>query len=68
MSEPAGSDKTGLAAVGAVALAVACCASGPLVAAVAGSLALGALLGIAAGALVLTAACAAPYLRHRRAS
>ncbi len=46
-------------------LAVACCAGGPLFVAVAGSLAVGALVGIAAAACLVITACVALYLRHR---
>lgn len=68
MTDPAPSDKTGLAAVGVALLAVVCCAGGPLLLAVAGSLAVGALAGIAAAACLLIAACVAVYLRHRPAT
>jgi len=64
-SERRPGDKTGLAAVGGVALAVACCAGGPLLAATVGSLAVGALLGIAAGIALLVAAGTTLWLRRR---
>ena len=65
MSDRAPSDRTTLAAVGVAVLAVACCAGGPLLLALAGSLAVGALVGIAAAACLLVAACVVLYLRHR---
>lgn len=46
-------------------LAVVCCAGGPLLLAVAGSLAVGALVGIAAAACLVITACVALYVRHR---
>jgi len=66
----AGSPVTsGLAAFGVVAFAVLCCAGGPLLAAVAGGLAFGAVLGIGAGAiaLVVLATIAELQVRRRRA-
>lgn len=68
MIDPAPNDRTALAPVGIAVLAVVCCAGGPLFVAVAGSLALGALVGIAAAACVLITACVALYLRHRPAT
>lgn len=65
MTDRAPSDRTGLAAVGVAVLAVVCCAGGPLLVAVAGSLAVGALVGIAAAACLMITACVALYVRHR---
>lgn len=65
MTDRAPSDRTTLAAVGVAVLAVVGCAGGPLLLAVAGSLAVGALVGITAAACVLIAACVVLYLRHR---
>ena len=65
MTDPSQSDRTALAAAGVAAVAVACCAGGPLLVAFAGSLAVGALIGIAAALALLFAACGALYLRHR---
>jgi hypothetical protein len=57
MSEPSRGEKTGLLGIGAVAVAVLCCAGGPLLlVATAGSLAAGAWLGIGAGLVSLGAA------------
>jgi hypothetical protein len=67
VTEPAPNDKTGLAAIAIAALAVACCAGGPLLVAVVGSLAAGALIGIAAAVTLLLVACAAVHARHRPA-
>jgi hypothetical protein len=58
--------KSGLAAVGVVAFAVLCCAGGPLLAAVAGGLAFGAVLGIGAGVAALIGLVAVVVLRARR--
>jgi len=55
----------GLAAVGVGALAIGCCAGGPLIAALVGSLAVGALIGIGAAMLLLVPACTVVYLRRR---
>ncbi len=65
MREPAGRGKAGLVAAGGVVLAVACCAAGPLLAAVVGSLAVGAMVGIGVAALLLIVACTVVYLRRR---
>jgi len=66
---PGSTAKSGLAAVGVVAFAVICCAGGPLLAAVAGGLAFGAVLGIGAGviALVVLVALVVIMARRRRA-
>ena len=60
------SSKTGLAAFAIAALAVLCCAGGPLLAAVAGGLALGALLGISAGVVAVVVLGGLIVLRARR--
>ncbi len=65
MSEPAPNDKTGIAGIAVVALAVACCAGGPLVVAAVGSFTVGTLIGAGAGIVLLAAACTLLYLRHR---
>ena len=57
---------SGLAGVGAIALAIGCCAAVPLAAALAGSIALGTLVGIGAGAIALIALTALIVLRARR--
>jgi len=64
MSEPGRGDKLGLASVGVAALAIACCAAGPLLGAWVGSLAVGALVGIGAGLGLLVAVLAILYLRR----
>jgi biotin transporter BioY len=59
----------GLAAVGVAAFAVVCCAGLPLLAALAGGVALGTLLGVGAGVLaplVIAAALTAQARRRRR--
>jgi membrane protein implicated in regulation of membrane protease activity len=56
----------GLAAVGGIALVIGCCGAVPLVAALAGSIAVGAVLGIAVGAAALTVLVALLLLRRRR--
>jgi hypothetical protein len=58
----------GLAAIGVGALAIVCCAGLPLLAAFAGSLALGAVVGIAAGAVALIALSSLLIVRARRRS
>jgi hypothetical protein len=58
--------KTVLAAFGIAALAVLCCVGGPLLAAVAGGLALGALLGIASGVVAVVVLGALIVLRASR--
>lgn len=73
MSQPGRGEKLGLAGVAAAALAVVCCAAGPLLLAWVGSVAVGALVGIGAGVAVLVSAvtcytCAAdraPISRRR---
>jgi hypothetical protein len=57
---------TGAAGVGAVALAIGCCAAAPLLVALAGSIAVGTLLGIGAGAIALILLVALVVLRARR--
>lgn len=64
MTNPAPNDRTALARPGVTALAVLCCAGGPLLVAVAGSLAAEAPIGFGAAVLLLVA-CAALYVRHR---
>jgi len=61
--------RSGLAAVAIAAFAVICCAGFPLVAAIAGSLALGTLLGAGTGILaaVMLIALIAIRVRRRRA-
>ncbi len=56
----------GLAGIGVVALAVVCCSALPLVAAFAGSIALGAVLGVGAGVVALVGLVALVVLRARR--
>lgn len=58
--------KTGIAAFAVAALAVACCAGLPLLAALAGSVALGALFGIGAGVIAVVALTAVVIVRVRR--
>jgi Flp pilus assembly protein TadB len=67
---PGSSSKTGLASLGIAALAVLCCAAVPLLAAVAGGLALGALVGVAAGvvAVLVLVALIVAWTRRRRTS
>lgn len=68
MTDPAPSDRTALALGGLAVLAVVCCAGGPLFVAVAGSLAIGTVVGIGAAACLLVVACALLYVRHRSGS
>lgn len=68
MTDAAPSAETGGVAVAIAALAVACCAGGPLLVAVGGSLAVGALIGTGAAVTLLVAACAALYVRYRPAA
>ena len=68
MTDSRSNDRPALAAAGIAVLAVACCAGGPLFVAVAGSLAVGALVGITAAACLLITACVALYLRCRPAA
>lgn len=58
----------GLAAVGVAAFAVACCASLPLLVAVAGSVAIGTVLGVGAGVVagLLLVALVVARVRRRR--
>ncbi|GAC1321705.1 MAG: hypothetical protein NVSMB25_15760 [Thermoleophilaceae bacterium] len=48
-----------------IAFAVVCCAGGPLIAGVVGSLAVGGVLGVAAGAVIAAAVAVAVTLRVR---
>jgi len=57
---------TGLAGVGALALAIGCCAALPLVVAFAGSIAVGALVGVGAGAVALLELVVLTVARARR--
>jgi Flp pilus assembly protein TadB len=63
---PATGAKSGLAAVGIGIFAVACCAGGPLIVAVAGGIALGSVLGVAAGVVALVGLSALVVARARR--
>jgi hypothetical protein len=67
-SRPRGSGSGGLAALGAAALAIGCCVGLPLIVALAGGVAVGALLGVAAGILgaVALGALIALRIRSRR--
>lgn len=62
----AGRDRTGVAAIAVTLLAIVCCAAGPAILAVFGSLALGAVIGWAAGAAALMVAVAAFVAARRR--
>ena len=66
MSDPVRSDRTGLAGIAVVALAVACCAAGPLLVAAVGSIAVGALVGVDAALALLVVAFVVLFLRHRK--
>ena len=57
---------TGLLGVGAVALAIGCCAALPLAVALAGSIAVGALVGVGAGAVALLGLVVLIVARARR--
>jgi Na+/proline symporter len=57
MSEPAKSWRSTLAGPAVALLMVACCLAGPLLVGTAGALTLGALIGLAAGAVVLLGLC-----------
>jgi len=59
------SERLGLAGIAAAALAVICCAAGPLLVAWVGSVAVGALVGIGGGLAVLVWALTVLYLRRR---
>lgn len=65
MRESVGSGKAGVAAAGGVVLAVGCCAAGPLLAALVGSLALGTLVGVGAAVGLVIAVCTVVFLRRR---
>jgi len=53
LKEPDASPRGGLAAVGFGALAVVCCAGGPLIVGVLGGVALGSVLGVGVGVLAV---------------
>ena len=57
--------KGGLAAVGLGALAVVCCAGGPLIVALIGGIALGTVLGVGAGVLAVSLVAALVIVRVR---
>ena len=57
--------KGGLAAVGLGALAVVCCAGGPLIVALIGGIALGTVFGVGAGVLALSLVAAVVIVRVR---
>ncbi len=59
------SPKGGLAAVGFGALAVVCCAGGPLIVGVIGGIALGTVFGVGAGVLALSLVAAVVIVRVR---
>lgn len=61
-----GAPKTGLAALGVGAFAVACCAGAPLLVGVLGGVALGSVLGIAAGVVAVIGLTALVVVRTRR--
>ena len=58
-------ERTGLAAIGLGALAIACCAGLPLLGALLSSVALGAVLGIGAGVLAAAVLIGAVVVRAR---
>jgi hypothetical protein len=58
----------GLAGVGVVALAIGCCGALPLAVAIAGSVAIGTVLGVAAGAVALIVLVTLVVVRVRRRS
>jgi hypothetical protein len=62
------SDATGFAAVGLSVLAVACCASGPLLVAAVSSVALAAVVGIGVGLIAIVALMTMAVVRVRRRS
>lgn len=62
----AGAATSGVAGPALAALAVVCCGAVPLIAAFAGTLALGALLGIGAGVLAIAAVAGGLLIRTRR--
>jgi hypothetical protein len=59
--------KGGLAAVGFGALAVVCCAGGPLIVGLIGGIALGTVLGVGAGVLAVSLVAALVIVRVRGA-
>jgi hypothetical protein len=63
--EPDAQAKEGLAAVGLAAIAVVCCAALPLLAALSGGIAVGAVLGIGAGVLAVIGLVALVVLHQR---
>lgn len=65
MSEPAGGGKAPALGIAAGAVAIVCCAAGPALAAIAGSLAVGAWLGTGAALLALIAGVTTVYLQRR---
>ncbi|MDQ3647115.1 MAG: hypothetical protein M3433_00750 [Actinomycetota bacterium] len=69
LKEPDSSPRGGLAAVGLGALAVVCCAGGPLIVGVLGGVALGTVLGVGAGvlAVILVTVLVIVGVRGRRA-
>ncbi len=64
-NRPDGADASGFVALGIAALAIGCCAGVPLIAALAGGVAVGTLLGVGAGILAAIALIAAMVLRTR---
>jgi hypothetical protein len=64
--EASGEEKLGLAGVGIAVLAIACCAGVPLIAGVAGGIAVAAVLGVGAGVLALAALVALGVAAGRR--
>jgi Na+/proline symporter len=65
MSEPTKSWRSSLAGPAVALLLVACCLAGPLLVGTAGALTVGALLGLAAAAVVLLGLCALVARRIR---
>ena len=65
LNEGEASPKGGLAAVGFGALAVACCAGGPLIGGLFGGIALGSVFGVGAGVLALSLVAAVVIVRVR---
>lgn len=61
-----GAAKNGIAGLVVVAFAVVCCGALPLVAALASTLAIGAVLGVGAGILAIVAVVGAVAIRLRR--
>ncbi len=68
MSKPGGGGRLGLAGIAAAAVAIVCCAAGPLLVAWVGSVAVGALLGVGAGVAVVVVALTLLFLRRRSSS